>query len=455
MPVLGTVVGHDPDKIRGWVKGRTDLWRSALPLLQRQELPLQLALLIARWCMVAKPNSLARSLPPEFTPPLAEHDEAVIRALEQRLQLSFSEFSRGALQLPISMGGVGFCPSAEAAPHAFAAGMASSLALLPYTNLKELGGERAIGLPRFQALAKILHDYSSSPLDFADKCFFKDLPGFIMHFASQKHSKKLQSRIMATIRSDRAAKLREMATPEQRALLKSRANKDSALVWKAYPLTRELRLEEDEARFLVVYATGSTLPGLPQVCACGVKLTSEHLVHCAEKLTRHNNLQGRLVSFAREQGVTVKTNPRLSFEHAKQYIEPDIILYRGIAKPLQADVTVVNPCCPSKLESTLKTRGCSWAIRNANSRKRLKYDERARLLGHDFTPVALETHGAMGKEVHTVLRTLAANTRGVDGLAAKNMALDLAVTLARGNARCATKTIANAQRHQDLLRTGK
>ena len=402
--------------------------------------------------MVAKPNSLARSLPPTFTHlPLKQHDEEVVRTIEQRLQLSFTGFSREIMQTSIRRGGLGFCSTAEIAPHAFTAGMASSMALLANTNLSEHGHAKVSTLPRFQQLEHILQSYRDSPIKFEDHQHFRTLQDFILFYASDKHSKKLQSRIMATIRGERMDRLQKEASPEQWAHLTCRANKDSALVWKAFPLTREHKLTDDESRFLVTYATGCELPGLPKECVCACKnLTVEHLVHCAGKLHRHNMLQRRLVAFAREQGFTVQQNERLTIEDIKEKQEPDIIFYGGV-KPLETDVTVVNPCAPSRVKRTAKRP--HYAIETANAIKRRRYDVQALARNNDFAPLAFETHGAMGDEVHKLLQTLAAKTRGVQGWAAKDMALDLAVTLAKGNALCASLTIARAQRQQDQLRT--
>jgi len=91
------------------VNNKVESWRTTLPLLERKEIPAQLAILIARWCMVAKPNSLARSLPPTLTQQaLKLHDEEVVRTVERRLHLNFSGFSREVLQTSMKGGGVGF-----------------------------------------------------------------------------------------------------------------------------------------------------------------------------------------------------------------------------------------------------------------------------------------------------------------------------------------------------------
>ena len=63
LPLLGTVVGNDDKVIQQLVNDKVDGWKKALELLAHEEIPAQLALLVGRWIMTAKPNSLARSLP--------------------------------------------------------------------------------------------------------------------------------------------------------------------------------------------------------------------------------------------------------------------------------------------------------------------------------------------------------------------------------------------------------
>ena len=105
--------------------------------------------------------------------------------------------------------------------------------------------------------------------------------------------------------------------------------------------------------FMLQYATRAPPPGLPKNCSCHATMSLEHAVHSdTAKLQRHNMLQHRLVAFAREQAVTTAQNVRLSLVEAKKKQEPDIIFYFR-PKPLETDVTVVNPCAPSKLLQTL------------------------------------------------------------------------------------------------------
>ena len=152
-------------------------------------------------------------------------------------------------------------------------------------------------------------------------------------------------------------------------------------------------------------------------------------------------LQHRLVAFAREQAVTTAQNVRLSLVEAKKKQEPDIIFYFR-PKPLEADVTVVSPCAPSKLLQTLARADSAMQARC--NVKNNKYLLNAHERGNDFVPLGFETHGRFTKQVVDLLTKLAGNTPDNIGHAVSDMTLDLSLCLVRGNARCARRTIARA-----------
>ena len=164
--LLGTVVGNDAARMKELVEEKVDKWGKALELLTRKEVPAQLALLVARWSMVAKPNYLMRSLPPSLTTDaLRNHDNTIIRVVEERLQLHFTDTAKKLLQLPIRQGGVGFCSAADVAEHAFVAGtLASQLALLSFTNLNHHRFESFSEGLLLKELHKSLARYRASPL---------------------------------------------------------------------------------------------------------------------------------------------------------------------------------------------------------------------------------------------------------------------------------------------------
>jgi hypothetical protein len=452
LPLLGTVVGNNLAEMEQVVKEKVEKWENALALLAREEVPAQLALLVARWSMVAKPNMLARSLPPSITTrSLAQFDDAVIRVIEERLQLTFTDLPKELLKLPLRHGGVGFCPSAITAPHAFVAGVAASqAALLRQSNLARHNISSVSEGLLLKELQSCLDRYTSSPLDWPEKEHLTNAAGFVQHFTDPKKSHKLQSRLMATLRTNDVEQLKAKGGLETKARLESRANKGSALVWKAFPLTAEFQLTDEETRFTVAYATGLTLAHMPQRCSCRQLLTLEHSVHCGPtKLVRHNMIQSRFVAFAREHAVALQQNPRSSFEEAKELREPDVVFYPGITAPIETDVTVINPCAPSRIKRCGAHR---WASTEAKAKKNRKYLKAARAKGNTFKPLVFETHGKIAEEVKDLLHVFAARTPGVRGLAVHDMQVDLALTLAKGNAECARSTIARAQRHRDLSR---
>ena len=102
--------------------------------------------------------------------------------------------------------------------------------------------------------------------------------------------------------------------------------------------------------------------------------------------------------------MTAEQNRRLTVEEAKECQEPDIIFHFGAHRPLETDVTVVNPCAPSKLNRK-RPAGEEAAVA-----KRRKYAQQAEQRGHRFAPLAFETHGQMSREVISLTEQLAANT---------------------------------------------
>jgi hypothetical protein len=262
----------------------------------------------------------------------------------------------------------------------------------------------------------------------------------------------LQARLAATHRNASIKKLKDELSPETVSRMESRANKASHLLWKAYPLTQEFALTDEETAFAVAYATGQRLPHIPERCSCARNpdLTMEHTVHCAEKLTRHNMIQERLVTFARQHSVPTRQNPRLVDQPADERLEPDVVFYPGITEPIQTDVTVINPCAPFRLAGS--KNGHLYATSRQRTRKNTKYLAQAEQKGEKFKPLVFETHGKMDTDVSLLLELLASRTPMDRGLAVSDMKLDLAVTLARGNALAARTTIARAQRARDYSR---
>ena len=70
----------------------------------------------------------------------------------------------------------------------------------------------------------------------------------------------------------------------------------------------------------------------------------------------------------------------------------------------------------------------------------------------DFFPLGFETHGRFGQPLLDLLARFASSTPDHVGFAVADMALDLSLTLVRGNALCARRTLARALRFRDQTR---
>ena len=86
------------------------------------------------------------------------------------------------------------------------------------------------------------------------------------------------------------------------------------------------------------------------------------------------------------------------------------------------------------------------------AKKNRKYLPGATSRSHSFFPLGFETHGRLGQPLLDLLTKFAGNTPDHVGYAVADMALDLSLTLVRGNALCARRTMARALRFRDQSR---
>lgn len=446
LPLLGTAVGNDSAAVAQWVADKIGSWKAPLLDLKSPVVPAQVALLLARTFATAKPNFLARSLPPDLTvEPLTQHDADVLATVSSKLNLQFSDSAEAMLRLPFSAGGVGLTSSAAVAAHGFIASMAATL---PYVSRTHLRGTDLSTLATVQALAGALLKVK----DHAPNACPTDLDDFLAKFsAGHKDAVGLQSKLgkrYAGCVADRVA----AGGLDMRALLAARTDCPYASApFRAYPLTSEFTLTDEETRFAVAHATNAILPETPSLCSCGSEFSLGHAVLCDAKLVlaRHNRLQGRFTAFARLQGIVATANLRLTVQDAAQQQEPDLLLIIGAAPPLEVDVTVTDPLCPSHKATWLRPGA---ALRAAESRKVNKYELAAGARSHEFAPLAFESHGRVGQDVLKLLRRFAAHTPDDVGLGVSDMMMELQVELLKGNAACARAMFARALARQDCAR---
>lgn len=445
MQLLGTAVGNDPNKIAEWVRDKVETWEAPLRDLKSRVVPAQVALLLARTYATSKTNFLTRSLPPSFTKePLNKHDREVLSTVSSKLNLEFPDPAEAMLRLPFSCGGVGLTSSAVRADQAFVASMATTLPYIAASRL--LRNVDLTTLPTMQRLGEALATVDG----FTPSACPTDLTAFISKFSTNtSDSFGLQSAIgrRQTVQTEQRV---WDAGFGMRALQGIRNNNHAASApFRAYPLTAEFTLTNDDVRFAVAHATCAKIPEMPAHCTCEKEFSLGHAVSCNAKmvLARHNRIQDKFAALARMQGITVVATPRLTLDAAAQAQVPDLLLFIGVSPPLEVDVTITDPLCPSQ-----RRHVPGDAVRAAEKRKRDKYQLAAGTRGHDFAPLAMDTHGTMGTDVLKVLKRIAAHTPGEVGLSDTDMLMELQVDLLKGNAECARVVFARALARQDKTR---
>ena len=253
LPLLGTVVGRDTQAQRSWVRDSLTLWQRPLQLLQH--LPSQLALLIARTIGTAKVNHIARALPPHTTlGALEQHDRAVQRCVQQRLDLNFEGFSQFVFNQPLSRGGIGFVPSASRALPAFVASVASTLHHIHRTPLRN---SDLANLPTLQAVQTALNKLDDEKVTVED--LPQELPAFIKKFRTHFPPESLQSRINDQ-RQHEARGKNLVQFRNNKTLIcqwESRQTPFASAALKAYTLSSEFVLTDEEVRFMVAHATAN------------------------------------------------------------------------------------------------------------------------------------------------------------------------------------------------------
>jgi len=129
MVTLGAPVGTDQSGINAWLHEQIESHSRFFERLLRPDLPVQVAMLLLRLCMLPRLSYLARVVPPGTLAPHAkEFDNTVIRTASEKLGLppSLDNVARLPLSLPIRLGGFGFRSVRLASPAAYWASFARS-----------------------------------------------------------------------------------------------------------------------------------------------------------------------------------------------------------------------------------------------------------------------------------------------------------------------------------------
>jgi hypothetical protein len=135
----------------------------------------------------------------------------------------------------------------------------------------------------------------------------------------------------------------------------------------------------------------------------------------------------------------VEQNVRKSFEDSQQKsktLEPDAVFYFP-EQTLWVDLSVTEPTAPSALNRNMIEAGSAMNARADH--KNAKYLRKAQSMDADFSPLVVETHGRFHAGFTTLLKRLATQLDGGQGLTAREMAVLLNLDLIKGNAAHAAK----------------
>jgi hypothetical protein len=130
---------------------------------------------------------------------------------------------------------------------------------------------------------------------------------------------------------------------------------------------------------------------------------------------------------------------RKSFEDAQQKsktLEPDAVIYFP-ERTLWVDLSITEPTSPSALSRNRIEIGSAMKARA--DLKNAKYLRKAQSMDADFSPLVVETHGRFHAGFVTLLKRLATQLDGGQGLTAREMAVLLNLDLIKGNAAHAAK----------------
>ena len=130
---------------------------------------------------------------------------------------------------------------------------------------------------------------------------------------------------------------------------------------------------------------------------------------------------------------------RKSFEDAQQkskMLEPVAVIYFP-ERSLWVDFSVTDPTAPSALSKNMIEVGSAMNARA--DLKNAKYLRKAQSMDADFSPLVVETHGRFHAGFLALLKRLATQLDGGQGLTAREMAVLLNLDLIKGNAAHAAK----------------
>ena len=188
--------------------------------------------------------------------------------------MHFEGFSQYMLRLPLSLGGLGFTSVADQCPQAFVASVAATI---PLINKTPIANFDVLKLPTFAAVEDAITTIiTEHPYCLNEDALPRNTKDFLKKFRSPSASEGFQAHLTSRTVPVFPCEDNKLL----RAHMNSRRTPHAASVFRAFPLTADFKLTDEEMHFTVAHATLNTPPEMPSLCSCGQPLTLPHTISC-------------------------------------------------------------------------------------------------------------------------------------------------------------------------------
>jgi len=449
MECLGALLGANDDASHAWFETQLRSHQSLFDMLLRDDLSVQITMLLLRLCGIPRMGYITRVMPPRLTATHAATFDAMILDLAIRkleLPTPLADEAQEQIRLPISLGGWGLRSVGAFSHVAYLCSVAQAaydiVELLPLAKRREILLPSATQAPFAQQLTDSLNEVLTSEIACGDNGVVPvDTEQFWIRFGTNGLAKGLQRTITAHLETRAHNALLQHHDPQEVEGLKNiqrlkACSAPKANKWKSCrPFSPESTLSDIDYRNATRTCLGIPCQSdLPQRCRCEEEISNPdsdrlhffscHLLKRPAMTVRHDWLVQLLAEKFRRYGAIVHIEPRI-FDFNRQRADLDIIFPN---RRFFVDVTVVHPTSPS-----YTSRVQLAAATAAEARKSSHYARTANMNGTLYA-FAVETFGGLGKQAVEVLKILqSAAERSNVLLIPGELATLVSVCLQKGN----------------------
>jgi hypothetical protein len=236
---------------------------------------------------------------------------------------------------------------------------------------------------------------------------FQSLPStHLQHTLTQNLSNAIQTRLILN------------ATPADKIRIISCSATGAAAFLRTPAKTPGASFSNQEFQIAVKIRIKAPLSlACPETCICGHSMDDygDHLFKCrigGEWHQRHLSMVHLTADIIRSTGFIVQQEVPLQNIGPLRSLDTsgegrmDLVVTSSDSQITLADVTITHPS-PSNQQISDNMTSPLFFARAAEDRKIRKYGRAARENGHRFIPLAIETYGALGKEMDKKLKSLA------------------------------------------------